>query len=50
MYCTELAVKALDSVGLNLITTLPQVKFVLLPEPVILPDYLLHLENFELLL
>ncbi|WP_448380345.1 YiiX/YebB-like N1pC/P60 family cysteine hydrolase [Gloeomargarita sp.] len=47
LYCTELVVKAFAEAGINLTTSLPKLRIMLMPEPVFPPDTLRHSSQLE---
>ena len=49
VYCTELAIRSLAAVGMDIVASLPHVQVMMLAEPVIPPDYLRRSPKLELM-
>jgi len=49
IYCTELAVKAIEAGGLDILKELPTIKVMLITEPVLPPDYLRRSKHLKVL-
>jgi hypothetical protein len=49
IYCSELAVKALDAAGLDILKELPTIEVMLINEPVLPPDYLRRSKQLSVL-